>query len=366
MVISFVQYKTLQGPNPGNPFTVTFDSSTASNNAIILAVATPSVYGGIVSVTDNKSNSYTKVTTSTDSVSGNILEVWYTAGMTGGSSHTLTVTPNTNAATEFVMEEWSGLGNGLVKDKHASASGTTASPSSGSTATTLTPNELVWGATYVEAYNSDFSNSTVTAGSGFSNLHNSALAVYTESKSVSATGAYSATYTITNDGSFSIGPNWAAIVATFTTTQSRTLGIITSPTVGFSQLGLFKRTLAATATPTVSFVKNFSKLLQVVSVGMPSNVKKLYKTLSATSANSPAFSLFTGNHLIMSASATVVTSLGKQLLFKRTLAGVAGSVAGAGRTLGKSLTAVTTFIANLVTSQRVADISTKGRIKKIE
>jgi hypothetical protein len=346
MAFSFVQFKDrLAGPNPGTSVTLTFTSSTVSGNSIIFAVST---FAGSSSVTDNKSNTYTKIGTMTEPNTTKIIDVWYAYNIVGGASHILTVVQGSDAGIEMLGEEWSGLGNITPFDKATSATGSATTADSGSTATTTYANELIWSTSYIYGDSNDFGGLTVTAGSGYSNLHSTTpggQTLYTESKTVTTTGTYNATYSIAADGSgFLAGsPRWATMVLTFGSKNFLTL--------------------PATETSVVSLKKQVPRTLAVIAVGLISISRQLGKVFTVTTTPVASLAIFTGHQIILGVATSPIAILAKRLIFKRSLAAATTPSANVGRLINKVLNAIATSFTNIVANKRVPDIGNKGRIR---
>jgi len=125
-----------------------FPSSTTTGNCIIVAVCDDSnTNTAITSVTDSYSNTYTKITGANISNVVSIT-VYYAMNITGGASHTITVTYN-NAVmnnSAMVAQEFSGIDTTNALDATAESTGSSRYTSSGATGATTYPYELVFGA----------------------------------------------------------------------------------------------------------------------------------------------------------------------------------------------------------------------------
>jgi hypothetical protein len=147
-------------------------------------------------------------TTSADNCHTSILSTQVTHALASGSIITVTYPTSTTISTAVQGYQVTGLATSSTLDKIATATGTSASPSSGNTATpTSQANELLFGAfTY-------HNQTGLTAGTGYSalattNPSGGSRALSTEYESVSSTGTYAATGTITSVA-------WAAALATY-------------------------------------------------------------------------------------------------------------------------------------------------------
>lgn len=187
--------------------TTAFASATTGTNLIFVVTSDDSgLTTSVTAVTDNKSNTYTKIlhVAGTSSMS-----VWYAKNIAGGSGHTVSVTWNeaNTGRCAVAAQELSGLDTTAPLDKSTSATGTSTAPSSGASAATVQADELVCGAL---SYGGTVT--TTTLGSGYTNLGKVDVAntgVAAESKVVAATGAQTATFTL------AASRTWLAAVVTF-------------------------------------------------------------------------------------------------------------------------------------------------------
>jgi DNA-binding beta-propeller fold protein YncE len=179
---------------------------TAPGDLLVIAVHTRD--GVVSTVTDTEANAFVRAVSQT--ASNQNLEIWYATNIGGGGD---TITVQAAATTSFVwveVTEYSGIANAGPLDQVASASGIGPSASSGNTAVTAQPNELVVG---VVAWYACGPNTLATAGSGFASRQTAICTseTITEDKFVTSAGTYNGAST---------GPNfnnstWIALVATF-------------------------------------------------------------------------------------------------------------------------------------------------------
>lgn len=176
-------------------YSITMDSSTTAGNTIVCAVAYNDDTAGTASLSDNKSNTWTKIAggPSGGDTEG---ELWYSYNINGGASHQITVTFSANNHdSAIICREYSGLTTSDPLDKSAgSATAVSTSHTSASTAATTQANELVVAAVGVAT------NATCTAGAGYGNVTSQNAsdlftAVCMEDKDVASTGAQQATIT---------------------------------------------------------------------------------------------------------------------------------------------------------------------------
>jgi hypothetical protein len=163
--------------------------------------------GSVVSVTDNKGDTWTRATAVNPSTRIGV-EVWDSPGAAAGvTSVTVTYSTSVNPVLQFYE-----LSNATSLDKAASAAGTGTSLSSGLTGATSTPNEFVIGeigfvstTATISGLSPGFTNGTLTRNPA-TNFNNSEQG---GNETVTATGTFS--YAGTLSGSQA----WAAAVATF-------------------------------------------------------------------------------------------------------------------------------------------------------
>lgn len=215
MAVGFVQATSVNDTagTGGAQTSAAFGSSTVTGNSIIIAIINQTGTGAVASITDTFSNTYARDVQSPGPSSGG-LSIWRASNITGGASHTVTITPvlGTTILTA-IIREYNGILTTSNYDQNAKAvdSGTTTAANSGATAPVSVNSELVIGAFLMAA-----ANSATVAGSGFGNLTTlqnatgNLLAVAVEDKIISAgsTQAATATLSATTGG-------WSAICATY-------------------------------------------------------------------------------------------------------------------------------------------------------
>src|SRR5439155_2576958 len=174
-------------------------SVAAGNTVIVTFAMDPDA--GTVSCADSKGNTYSKDADQTNgSSTSGVRTVVFSAPVTTAlaSGDSITVTLQHNVVAKAVSAaEFSGL-HTVPLDKTATATGSSTAASSGSTAATAVPIELLVGAVGVETQSTE----TFTAGSGYTllsrvgsatggsaDLH---ITISPEFRTVAATGAYAA------------------------------------------------------------------------------------------------------------------------------------------------------------------------------
>ncbi len=198
--ISFVQVAAATPQSPTATVSVSYSSSEKAGDMNVVVVGWNDTTASVQSVKDSVGNTYKLAVGPTK---GTALEqsIYYAASILGGSN-TVTVTFNQAATYPDVrVLEYSGVAS---LDVTAGASGNSSSASSGS-ATTKNANELIFGANMV-------ATQTSGAGSGFTKrVITSPDSDLAEDRTVTSTGANSATATLTSSGP------WVMQMATFST-----------------------------------------------------------------------------------------------------------------------------------------------------
>lgn len=183
--------------------------TTTTGNVLIAVMQADTVAANGCTVTDSKAgNTWTRVLSIALAATFDF-EIQYSVLVLGGASHTVTCTDNGGGVDSLlIVEEWSGQ-TATPLDKSTSASdatGASAAPNSGATATTSQANEAVIGGTCVAGA------PTLTLGAGYTNLTRVATtftALGFESLITSSAAAQTATFTAGVAGS------WICGVATF-------------------------------------------------------------------------------------------------------------------------------------------------------
>lgn len=209
MAIAFIQQQGGSQFTMGGAASVaaTFSSNTTSGNLIVVAFA-PNSSVIVSSIADGLGNTYVQAT-APSGVSGQNVEIWYAKNITGGTTPTVTVTPNfaTNATLVCAIAEYSGLDTISPLDQHLGATGTSTAPASGAV-TTTSANELIFGAAMNAATVAN------TVGAGFGHFLNTLSATHPvelgiEDAITASTGSQNAI--------FGLGSSvaWGAAIATF-------------------------------------------------------------------------------------------------------------------------------------------------------
>src|SRR5579862_2225234 len=199
--VSFVQVNSGTPQSSTSSVTVAFPSAQTQGNLNIVVIGWNDTTTTVQSITDSLGNTYTLAVGPTKGTSLT-QSIYYAKDILGGSN---SVTVTFSAPAEFPdvrILEYTGADTTSPLDVSASALGNSASANSGS-ATTKLANELIFGADTVATGNA-------AAGTNFTpriiTPHDSDLA---EDRSVTTTGTYSATATLTSSGA------WIMQMATF-------------------------------------------------------------------------------------------------------------------------------------------------------
>ena len=196
---------------------ITTQAVTAGDD-IVVAVATDPNSSLVVTITDPAGNDYEQVAMVVNS--GNVRTYLFAAynvnPFDSGSTLTINASPAVTARVA-VAALFRGLANSGALDQIHSGTGSSATPSSGATAATTQPDELLIGVIGTEGPVEDAAgtwDSSFTAGprDGTSGTDDTNLAISLGFKIVSATGAYTASK------SGVTSRDWGALIATFGTT----------------------------------------------------------------------------------------------------------------------------------------------------
>ncbi|MBS1559153.1 MAG: T9SS type A sorting domain-containing protein [Bacteroidetes bacterium] len=197
--------------------TNTFAANNTTGNLVVVHISYSGQVKNVSTITDNKSNTYTKINGPTNWGGVNYYrsELWYAYNITGGVKLTLTVTMSGAApmtiggGLQFIQifaSEFSGIGSSDPLDQKAAAITAVTPFNSGSAIVNYT-NELIYGAAIGGTMGAIVKGTTFTSAAN----NNSNQVEY---KNVTTAGTYNA--------DFSSGGNGTAVadMATFRTTTS--------------------------------------------------------------------------------------------------------------------------------------------------
>ena len=209
MAQTHVQTNTLFQMSTATSIASTFATPSTSGNLIVVHLDWNNQAISISSVTDNKGNTYARISGPTN-WNGALYraELWYAYNITGGGvaiKVTATLSGAPTSFTQIYISEYSGIlsvANPL--DKSSVQTGSALAVSSGSQTTTYN-HELIYGASIGASGN-------LTKGGSFT-LRSGANNNIIEDKNAAATGTFDANFT-------SASGNWIAQMATFISTSS--------------------------------------------------------------------------------------------------------------------------------------------------
>ena len=176
----------------------------AAGNCLIAVVAADVVPLSGCTVSDSQNNAWTRITTLSAAATFD-LEIWASLNVVNAATIVRSHDTGGGVDSEIIVEEWSGIATTNAIDQSHSATGESNAPNSGASPATTQADELVIGAAVGS------SPCGYTLGAGYTNLDTTATSydvLAFESKVVAATGAQTATF------SLSASPSWVCSVAT--------------------------------------------------------------------------------------------------------------------------------------------------------
>lgn len=183
----------------GATSTTTSSFTSTAGNTIWVGVSDASGQGSLT-ISDNKSNTYTQIGTTRTSASGAQIRRYYCANIAGGSGHTVTSTWGSNSDATVHVLELAGVATASL-DSAASAQIDDSNPPWTVTSGTLAQADSIAIAMTGTAFSGTWSESsgfTVQTQEGDSNLYWTGCAA---SKVVAATTALTPSFTISGGGS---------------------------------------------------------------------------------------------------------------------------------------------------------------------
>jgi len=182
---SLVQVNNSSQISSGSSVSVAFGAPTAAGNTIVVYAIWSNAES--VSLTDSRGDAFVSVGVPVSWGKGYSAQIFYAVDIAGGSD-TVTAAFHTSVTSFGVIyvHEYAGISATSPVDVMASASGSSASMSSGSAATS-SANELIFGAGVSD-------NMVTAAGAGFTSL-DQAYGNITEQLIASSVGSYAATAT---------------------------------------------------------------------------------------------------------------------------------------------------------------------------
>jgi hypothetical protein len=190
--VGFVQVNAATPQSSTSSVTVSFKVTQTAHDLNVVVVGWNDTTATIQSVTDNLGNQYSLAAGPVKGT-GLTQSIYYAKNILGGSNSVIVTFSKSASFPDVRILEYSGADTSNPLDVVASANGSSASANSGS-ATTTAANELIFGADTVETGN-------LTAGTSFTlRILTSPDSDLAEDRSVTTTGAYSATATLTSSG----------------------------------------------------------------------------------------------------------------------------------------------------------------------
>ena len=203
--IGLVQSNAAQG-SAVSSVSVAFSTNNTAGN-LIIAFVRMSTTSQTVTLADSAGNTYTQAVAQSQTSDGSQVRLFYAKNIVGAANTVTATFSASNNHPWLAIYEYRGLSTTSPLDQTASAQNFSSAPSSGATGTTTGANELIFGGFGFPASYSG----TQAAGSGFTLAQNdtSTSPAANESKLVTATGSYTATFSLGSSA------NWSAVVATF-------------------------------------------------------------------------------------------------------------------------------------------------------
>jgi fibronectin type 3 domain-containing protein len=196
IAIAYVQSNSVSPSTTVSTMSAPFTAAQAAGDLIVVGLS----WGGgvtVSSVTDTKGNTYALAVGPT-TFSGAASAIYYAKNIVAAAAGANTVTVTFSAATgtpDLRIAEYSGINTTSPLDVTSASTGTSATSSSGA-ATTANANDLLVGANAVLS-------GTAGAGAGFTSRQISTFdGNILEDRVVSATGAYSATATLSSSAAW--------------------------------------------------------------------------------------------------------------------------------------------------------------------
>lgn len=238
------------GSNTSSSFSVTLPNPPASGNTLIALISTRGTSGGQVTSISQSGAVWTRAVQATNSVTnGCTTEIWYAPGVSSASS-TLTV-QQANVRSAAVVVEYSGILTQGALDGTATATGSSASPGTGTTFLTDRTDE-VWIAGIGIAGSSP---SWSTTNNGFS-LVTSAQSTRSQTSQNAKVFALERLVNplagATSGGTLNTSAAWAGAIATFRTVVPGTLALSGSAAGNYTLAGTAGSVLIAPKPITVT------------------------------------------------------------------------------------------------------------------
>ena len=245
--IALVQSGAGGGSGVGS-LSVAFPSGNAAGN-LIIAFVRMSTSSQTVTITDRTGNVYTDAVAQAQTTDGHQVHVFFAKNVAGGPNTVTATFSASNNHPWLAIYEYRGLSATSPLDRTARAQGTSTMASSGATAATAAPNELLFAATGMPASYTG----TATAGAGYAMQRQDT----STSRAATATGVTSSAGSYSGTFSLSASTNWSAVFATFAAASSPTTSTLpststTAPTTTTSSTTTSSTTTSSTTETTTS------------------------------------------------------------------------------------------------------------------
>lgn len=275
--------QTANGTAGSGSTAVPFSNNTVTGNTIIVFVASSTgVTGNVSGVTDSQGNAYLKAGASDGDVID--FEIWYSAGITGGITPTVTVAYTNGLSSSSVMaREYWGL---YIPSQNPFDTFTGTSGGSGNAASgniTLKQNiELLVGIAVCA------SSVTISAGAGFSNFATNTMIttqLAIEDQFVTSGGIQQATFTLSTNSGWGCGiASFCQVPAGTTTSTSFT----TSTSISSTSVSSTSSSISTTSNSTSQSTTSVS--LSITTNSTSSTSSSISSTSISSTSSSTSFS----------------------------------------------------------------------------
>jgi hypothetical protein len=205
-----IQTKSLYQTTTSKNISLAFSSASSSGNLIIVHIDWDGQSRSVSSVTDNKGNSYARISGPTNWNGTHYrAELWYAYNIAGAPVLTVTATLSgtPTSYSQIYISEYDDITSIDPLDQNSVAAGSSTAVSTGAKNTSY-KNELIYGI-------SIGASGTLSTGTGFINRSTANSNIVEEKKAATA-GSYNAAFT-------SASGNWISQMASFTSTASFTI-----------------------------------------------------------------------------------------------------------------------------------------------
>ena len=187
----------------GTSASLSFSTNITAGN-ILIVIARFGEVSQNPGCSDDKGNTYVRIESVEEPTNTDTLTLWYALAAAAGATQ-VTITNASSTTRRWIIAEYDAASTTIAADQHTGTIGDSITPDSGNV-TTTSASELL-----VSAGHSS-NGRTFTAGTGYTKRQEIATKVALEDKSVSSTGTYSGSWTL------SAQDLWAASIVTFSST----------------------------------------------------------------------------------------------------------------------------------------------------